>query len=435
MKKYLKKSVVMGLAILASSIILGEKVNASDRFFLFSNPSDAVNASKFVREELPTLKIQELSEVKLIKISNLDDSNINILESEMDKYDHKESSALLETKASKTSLPNAASRRTSRVMPSAEELFSTFGWNIERSTQKYQSLELTDGSNVRVGVIDTGIDFNNTYLASKLKFRIKVDLTGSQSPTDNNGHGTEVAGIIANISPNAEVSSYKVVDTENGDSINTIQAIIQAVDDGNQVLNVSLGTEKSTNEENEALTIQAYQNAVEYCQEKGVALVASAGNNNENLNNTSSGEIHLPGGIPGAFTVGSTNREGMKSSYSNYGENVNLSAPGGDLYDINGNSNLNEFIFTTFPSTMDNQWGSLGVPQGFIFTYGSSLSAPAVTAGIADIIRYNEIRYNKAPEVNSIYNALQEGAKFNVDNIPFFYYGELDIYNSLNLLD
>lgn len=155
MKKYLKKSVVMGLAILASSIILGEKVNASDRFFLFSNPSDAVNASKFVREELPTLKIQELSEVKLIKISNLDDSNINILESEMDKYDHKESSALLETKASKTSLPNAASRRTSRVMPSAEELFSTFGWNIERSTQKYQSLELTDGSNVRVGVIDT----------------------------------------------------------------------------------------------------------------------------------------------------------------------------------------------------------------------------------------------------------------------------------------
>ena len=137
-----------------------------------------------------------------------------------------------------------------------------------------------DGTGITVAVIDTGVDFNHPDLAGWGKDGKVVGghnfIQGDMPPLDTSGHGTQVAGIIAadgelvGIAPKARILAYKV--SEDGEGVSSdliVRAIGMAVEDGADIINISLGV-NSTNTKIDRAVNQAVEN--------GVLVVVAAGN-------------------------------------------------------------------------------------------------------------------------------------------------------------
>ncbi|MBM2851849.1 MAG: peptidase [Candidatus Nitrosotenuis sp.] len=160
-----------------------------------------------------------------------------------------------------------------------------------------------NGNGIKVAVIDTGVDYNHPDLFG---FGPSGKVVGGYdfiendySPIDTNGHGTEVAGIIAangtlkGIAPSAKILAYRVSDTGEGVSSDLIiKAIQQAVTDGANVINISLGVNR---------TNERIDEAINYAVKKGVIVVTAAGNGGPDLKT-----IGSPGKDPNTITVGAT---------------------------------------------------------------------------------------------------------------------------------
>ena len=160
-----------------------------------------------------------------------------------------------------------------------------------------------DGTGIKVAVIDTGVDYNHTDISG---FGPHGKVVGGYDfvendnfPQDTNGHGTEVAGIIAangnlkGVSPGARILAYRVSDTGNGVSSDLIvKAIEKAVSDGAKIINLSLGVNRTNDK---------IDDAINYAFGKGVVVVAAAGNSGPELKT-----IGSPGQDPHTITVGAT---------------------------------------------------------------------------------------------------------------------------------
>ena len=160
-----------------------------------------------------------------------------------------------------------------------------------------------DGEGVIIAVIDTGVDYNHPDLfgwgedgkvIGGYNFVKEGDL-----PMDNNGHGTQVAGVIAadgqvkGIAPKAKILAYKV--SEDGDAVSSdliIKAIEKAIEDKADIINISLGVNK---------TNVPIESAVTKALEKEIFVVTAAGNDGPDL-----GTIGSPGKNFGSITVGAT---------------------------------------------------------------------------------------------------------------------------------
>jgi minor extracellular serine protease Vpr len=137
-----------------------------------------------------------------------------------------------------------------------------------------------DGSGIKIAVIDTGVDYTHPDL---LGFGNDGKVIGGydfvdndNSPIDTNGHGTEVAGIIAadgqlqGVAPKSKILAYRV--SENGESVSSdliIKAIKQAIIDEADVINISLGVN---------FTNKKIDNALNDAVENGIVVVSAAGN-------------------------------------------------------------------------------------------------------------------------------------------------------------
>ena len=160
-----------------------------------------------------------------------------------------------------------------------------------------------EGQGIKIGIIDTGIDYNHPDL---LGFGPGGKVVGGYNfvdndnkPIDTTGHGTEVAGIIAadgslkGVAPKAKLFSYKV--SSNGESVSSdliVKAIHRAIEDKVNVINISLGVNKTNGEIDQAVS-EAVKN--------GIIVVVAAGNNGPD-----DGTIGSPGKDPDAITVGAT---------------------------------------------------------------------------------------------------------------------------------
>jgi hypothetical protein len=186
----------------------------------------------------------------------------------------------------------------------------------------------TGSSNVIIAIIDTGVNSSQPDLAGKVLpgYNYVVDNNNSE---DDNGHGTHVAGIAAAIGNNstgiagmdwsAKILPIKVLNSFGmGSALSVSQGIIYAVDHGAKIINLSLGF--TTNP-----TLVA--NAVEYAYQHGVTVVASTGNTN--------GAVTYPAALPHVIAVGAVDNEGNRWSLSNYGPEIDLVAPGVDIYSTN----------------------------------------------------------------------------------------------------
>ncbi|MGI0101328.1 MAG: S8 family serine peptidase [Nitrosotalea sp.] len=186
---------------------------------------------------------------------------------------------------------------------SEQKISNNLQKSIELVGVKEARLHGLEGQGVKVGIIDTGIDYNHPDLlgygptGKVIGGHNYVD--SSEKPLDTNGHGTEVAGIIAadgnftGIVPKSKLFSYKVSST--GEAVSSdyiIKAIQQAMQDGVDVVNISLGVNRTNDQ---------IDNAIDKAVKKGIVIVVAAGNNGPQEDT-----IGSPGKDINAITVGAS---------------------------------------------------------------------------------------------------------------------------------
>jgi hypothetical protein len=207
-------------------------------------------------------------------------------------------------------------------------------------------------SSVIVAVVDTGVDLTHPDLEGKLVDGINLVNAGAK-PLDDNGHGTNVAGIIAalinndkgiaGIAPNAKIMPIKALESDGtGGESKLGQGVRYAVDHGANIVVLSLGLNKSSNE---------LSATIQYAEDHNVLLIAASGNEGTS--------IKYPAAYPTVLAVGGVNADKHADYRSNFGPELALVAP----WDV----------FTT----------KLG--GGYEYKDGTSMSAPQA-AGVAALL-------------------------------------------------
>lgn len=189
-----------------------------------------------------------------------------------------------------------------------------------------QGWGLTTGSaDVTIAIVDTGVDYRHPDLAGKLVSGYDF-VNNDSDPQDDHGHGTHVAGIaaassnngvgVAGVSWGARIMPVKVLNSSAGGTYaDTADGVIWAVDHGAQVINLSLGGTG---------VASVLADAINYAHSNGAVVVAAAGN-------TSSNFILYPARYPNVIAVAKTNSTDNWDG-SNYGPEIDLSAPGAMIY-------------------------------------------------------------------------------------------------------
>jgi serine protease len=256
------------------------------------------------------------------------------------------------------------------VAASSDDPYSPWQWNLDRiggsAAQAYGT-----GSGVTVAVLDTGVLSGGPdgigHLLGGYDFYY-----GDSDPSDRDGHGTFVAGTIAQstgngvgvagLAPGASILPVKVLSDQGYGDISAIaNGITWASDQGAQVVNMSLGS---------AYPSQTLERACTYAYERGTVLVAATGNE-------FSSQLNYPAAYDTVIAVGATRADDSRAGYSNTGSGIDLMAPGGDLSrDQNGDGYADGVLQETIEG---GQWT-------YTFWEGTSMAAPHVAAAAALVL-------------------------------------------------
>lgn len=182
----------------------------------------------------------------------------------------------------------------------------------------------TTGDPIRVGVIDTGIDLTHPDLTNNIKGGYNA-IYPWRSANDDNGHGTHVSGIIAaannsigvvGVGPQIDLYAIKVLDRNgSGYLSDVIEGIDWAIANHMQVINMSLGAVSN---------VQSFHDAVARANAAGIVQVAAAGNDGLAVN--------YPAAYPEVIAVSATDSADAITSWSSRGPEVDLAAPGLNIY-------------------------------------------------------------------------------------------------------
>lgn len=186
-----------------------------------------------------------------------------------------------------------------------------------------QAWQTSQGEGIIVAVVDTGIDTRHPDLVANLVPGFN-SLDNTNDPTDDNGHGTHVAGIIgavagngigmAGVSPKAKIMPIRALGDQGGSAQSVSAGIQYAVDHGASVINLSLGSTKPS---------KAIESAIKYALKKGVSVVAAMGNSGDQGN-----PRQWPASYAGVVAVGATDPQDKITPWSDFGEWIAVSAPG-----------------------------------------------------------------------------------------------------------
>jgi serine protease len=259
------------------------------------------------------------------------------------------------------------------------------------------------GKGVVVAVLDTGVAYRNWG-----RFQVSPDFRGgrfvapydfiahNRYPLDREGHGTFVAGEIAERTNNGigltglayatSIMPVRVLNASGEGAESTIaDGIRYAVNHGARVINLSL--EFPPNEVRSAAQIPLIVQAVRDALRHRVVVVAAAGND-------SASKIAFPARIPGVISVGATTKDGCVASYSNTGPGLDLVAPGGGddaVMPSDPACHPNRLLPPVYQLTLSNppfdgepgNFNQFGYPGLYV---GTSMAAPEVSAAAALVI-------------------------------------------------
>lgn len=239
-------------------------------------------------------------------------------------------------------------------------LKQTIPWGIERIGSRLVNAVGNTGKGIKVGILDTGIDYNHEDL--KNNYRGGYNFVGNNNnPIDDNSHGTHVAGIIAaedndigvvGVAPDAYLYSVKVLAFDStGSTSDIVSGLEWSIDNGMQIINMSLGSE------DDSISVSR---AINNTYNAGILIVAAAGNSGNAVGKGDN--VDFPAKYNSVISVGATDKNDKRANFSSTGTALEISAPGvGILSTLNGNR---------------NRYGTLS---------GTSMSCPHVT-GVAALI-------------------------------------------------
>lgn len=276
-------------------------------------------------------------------------------------------------------------------------LFSDYQWNLP-VIETNRGWNITKGSkDVIIGVVDTGVDLDHPDLKGRVLEGYNV-IDPSSRPLDDVGHGTHVAGIIgATVNNNEGVAGMswynkilpvKVLDNSgSGTTYAVAEGIIWATDHGAKVINMSLGNYADA---------QFLHDAIKYAYDRDVVLIAATGNDNTE-------RPGYPAAYPEVFAVSATDPDMNKASYSNYGDYVDVMAPGTS-------------IASTYPK---NQYAALS---------GTSMASPHVAA-LAGLIRSLNPDLTNTEVMDLMRQSVIDLGDPGHDK--YYGYGQIDVYKAL----
>jgi uncharacterized repeat protein (TIGR02543 family) len=260
----------------------------------------------------------------------------------------------------------------SRPAAAVNDPYAGHQWYLNK-IRAYDAWNITMGSpGVRVAVLDTGVDIDHPDLAGQIAAQADV-VDNDTSADDDYGHGTHVAGIIgaianngigvAGVAPGAKLIAVDVFMTymDNGVqrwgalTLDVIEGINFALSNGADVINLSLGSYDDD---------YAFESAINNAVASGVPVICSAGNDNVSY-------PHYPSDYEAAVSVIATGWDDTRASYSNYGAEKDISAPGGDTQ-----SSPDSYILSTYPGQ-------------YAWMCGTSMATPVVSGVAALMLSVN----------------------------------------------
>jgi thermitase len=248
-------------------------------------------------------------------------------------------------------------------------------------------------SSIIIAIVDTGIDASHPELSGKVVLA-KNFVKGEQAP-DSFGHGTHVAGIaaakinngtgIAGICGQCDLMNVKVLGADGSGSIsNVASGIAYATDHGARVINLSLGGPARTTIIRDALDYALSNNAL--------PVVAMGNSNTSNV-----GDLAY---WYSALSVGALDQSGAKASFSNFGLQTDVTAPGVAVLST----------MPTYPVTLTTQYG---YKMNYDALSGTSMATPAV-AGLAGLILSRNPALTASQVKGMIESSAGDQASFNV---------------------
>ena len=268
-----------------------------------------------------------------------------------------------------------------------------------------EAWDVTQGSkDVLVAIIDTGIDYTHPDLRDNIWLNTGEDINNNNrvddsdfngidddengfiddirgwdftdapnypaagdyldrdnDPMDEHGHGTGIAGIIAavtdneigiaGVAPHSRIMSLRSFNAAGyGEEDDLASALLYAIEQGASVVNMSFG---------DVFVSRIIDDIVQYAYQQGIVLVASAGN-------SATDEIHYPSGFAETISVGATDEEDYLAGFSNWGQSIDLVAPG-------------SLVLSTTLKGAYQRWS------------GTSFSAPYVTGAVALLLSQQNV--------------------------------------------
>lgn len=278
-------------------------------------------------------------------------------------------------------------------------------------------------TDVIVAVVDTGILFTHPDLADNMWKNEAGNygydfINNDNNPTDDNGHGTHVSGIVGARSGNAigvtgvmgtrvKLMGVKVLNAAgSGSDVAIVNGIRYAADQGAHVINMSLGGQ---------FVSTTIRDAMVYAAGKGVVIVVAAGNDNTLIN--AGANFYAPAGyskdIPGSISVGSVDAvTGAQSSFSNYSTTYVWIAAAGS------NGILSTYTGNTYTALQGTSMASPVVAGAAALVVGAFRSK-SITYTPAEVVT---LLTESARPVAGLTTTIRNGATLDVERLAKLFY-------------